>query len=128
MNIINGNEMNKKEKKQLILDFINGPLREYLDGGQISFGKFKEKINETCGTDFAYSELYPSYLFNAQLIYEEADLFDRIDMEEGGRQEECKLVIPGTFIACGEGVGKERHYCSKLCYEKSKEKENGSME
>lgn len=95
--------MNKEEKKQLILDFINGPLKEYLDGGQISFGKFKEKINETCGTDFAYSELYPSYLFNAQIVYEEADLFNRIDMEEGRGQYEQKLKQCHAYELCISG-------------------------
>lgn len=60
--------MEKEQKKQLILDFINGPLQEYLTG-DISFGKFKERTNEVCGTDFCYSDLYPSYLFNAALVY-----------------------------------------------------------
>jgi hypothetical protein len=55
--------MNNDEKKELILKFINEPLKEYLLG-EISFSRFKELINETCGTDFSYSELYPSYLFN----------------------------------------------------------------
>lgn len=32
----------------------------------------------------------------------------------------CDLVIPGTFIMCGEGVGDERQYCSRACYEKAK--------
>ena len=62
--------MSKEEKKKLILDFINGPLYEYLND-EISFGKFKERINEVCGTNFSYSELYPSYLFNAILSYDE---------------------------------------------------------
>ena len=60
------------EKEQLILAFINGPLQEYLTD-QISFGKFKERINEVCGTNFIYSDLYPSYLFNARINYEESD-------------------------------------------------------
>lgn len=59
--------MNNHEKKELIVKFINGPLQEYLLG-DISFGRFKELINETCGTDFSYSELYPSYLFNLDVI------------------------------------------------------------
>lgn len=62
--------MNKEQKKQLILEFINGPLQRYLTG-DISFGKFKEVINETFEVDFCYSELYPSYLFNAQITYPE---------------------------------------------------------
>ena len=57
------------EREKLILDFINGPLRKYLNG-DISFGRFKEEINETCGTNFIYSDLYPSYLFNASLSYD----------------------------------------------------------
>lgn len=69
--------MKVNEKKQLILDFINGPLQEYLTE-EISFGKFKERINEVCGTDFSYSELYPSYLFNAVLAYQE----DMMDWDE----------------------------------------------
>lgn len=69
--------MNIDDKKQLILDFINGPLQEYLDGN-ISFGKFKERINEVCGTDFSYSDLYPSYLFNATLSYYD----DQLDWDE----------------------------------------------
>ena len=60
--------LNVEEKKKIILDFINGPLRTYLEG-EASFGKFKELINERCGTNFTYSELYPSYLFNAQISY-----------------------------------------------------------
>lgn len=60
--------MNCEDKKQLILQFINGPLQEYLTG-DISFGRFKELINSTCGTDFCYADLYPSYLFNAALVY-----------------------------------------------------------
>ena len=58
--------MNNEEKKELILKFINGPLQDYLLG-EISFSRFKELINETCGTDFSYSDLYPSYLFNLEL-------------------------------------------------------------
>ena len=58
--------------EKLIKDFIDGPLQRYLTG-DISFGKFKEEINEVCGTNFIYSDLYPSYLFNARLSYEEAD-------------------------------------------------------
>jgi len=111
-NTKNGNKM---DKKKLILDFINGPLKEYLDGGEISFGKFKERINETCGTDFSYSDLYPSYLFNAKLTYEYLELF------EVDSQYQCKEKIPGTFIACGEGVGEQKQYCSNSCYQKSKE-------
>ena len=58
--------------EKLIKDFIDGPLKEYLTG-DISYGKFKERINEVCGTNFSYSDLYPSYLFNARLSYEESD-------------------------------------------------------
>ena len=57
------------EREKLILDFINGPLREYLYDSEISFGKFKERINEVCGTELKYSDIYPSYLFNAYLRY-----------------------------------------------------------
>ena len=78
--------MNKNEKKQLILDFINGPLQEYLNQ-DISFGKFKERINEVCGTDFSYSDLYPSYLFNAILSYEE----DQLDWDEDTIVTKCDL-------------------------------------
>jgi hypothetical protein len=60
--------MNTKEKEELIKSFIEGPLKEYLTG-EISFGKFKERINEVCGTDFSYGDIYPSYLFNATLTY-----------------------------------------------------------
>ena len=60
--------MDKEQKKQLILDFINGPLQRYLTG-DITFGKFKELINETFEVDFSYSDLYPSYLFNAEIKY-----------------------------------------------------------
>ena len=61
--------MNTRQKKYLILNFIDGPLKEYLTG-DISFSRFKELINERFGTDFVYSDLYPSYLFNARLSYE----------------------------------------------------------
>ena len=60
------------EKEKLIKNFIDGPLQRYLTG-EISFGKFKEEINETCGTNFIYSDLYPSYLFNASITYEPSD-------------------------------------------------------
>jgi hypothetical protein len=59
------------EREQLIKDFIDGPLKLYLTG-DISFGKFKELTNEVCGTNFSYGDLYPSYLFNAQLSYSES--------------------------------------------------------
>lgn len=58
--------------EKLIKDFIDGPLQKYLSG-DISFGKFKELVNETCGTNFSYSDLYPSYLFNAQISYAESE-------------------------------------------------------
>ena len=58
--------MTQDQKQELILTFINGPLKEYLTG-DISYGRFKEMINETCGTKFKYSDIYPSYLFNAGL-------------------------------------------------------------
>lgn len=76
--------MDKTQKKQLILDFINGPLQEYLTGN-ISFGKFKERINETCDTDFCYSDLYPSYLFNAILSYYD----DPLDWDEDTVVSKC---------------------------------------
>jgi len=66
-------EKNRKDNpEKLIKDFIEGPLQQYLTGN-ISFGRFKERINEVCGTNFAYSDLYPSYLFNAQISYEDSD-------------------------------------------------------
>jgi len=58
--------MTQEEKQELILTFINGPLKEYLTG-DVSYGRFKELINETCGTNFKYSDIYPCYLFNAGL-------------------------------------------------------------
>lgn len=67
------NKLNIEERKKLIIDFINGPLHQYLND-QISFGKFKERINEVCGTDFVYSDLYPSYLFNARISYPDEEL------------------------------------------------------
>jgi hypothetical protein len=56
------------DKEELIKIFINGPLQKYLTG-DISFGKMIELINEECGTNFKYSDLYPSYLFNASISY-----------------------------------------------------------
>ncbi len=58
--------MTQQEKQELILTFINGPLKEYLTG-DVSYGRFKELINETCGTNFKYSDIYPNYLFNCGL-------------------------------------------------------------
>lgn len=55
-------------KEELIKSFIDGPLQKYLTG-DISFAKLVELINEECGTNFKYSDLYPSYLFNASLSY-----------------------------------------------------------
>jgi len=63
-----------REKEELILAFINGPLKNYLTG-QISYGKFREEINEICGTKFSYSDIYPCYLFNAELHYKELPKF-----------------------------------------------------
>ena len=74
-------------REQLILDFINGPLKSYLLEDDISFGRFKEMINEKCGTNFSYSDLYPSYLFNAQIFYpEEGECF--IPESEGTEESE----------------------------------------
>jgi hypothetical protein len=58
--------MTQEEKQELIITFINGPLKEYLTE-DISYGRFKELINETCGTNFKYSDIYPSPIFNAGL-------------------------------------------------------------
>ena len=58
--------MTQEEKQELIITFINGPLKEYLTE-DISYGRFKELINETCGTNLKYSDIYPCYLFNAGL-------------------------------------------------------------
>lgn len=58
-----------------------GPLHAYLDpnGAGSSFSKFKEMVNETCGTEFSYGELYAStfagWFFNAQLNWDDADEF-----------------------------------------------------
>ena len=86
--------MSNEEKKKLILDFINGPLREYLQD-QISFGRFKERINETCGTDFRYSELYPSYLFNGVLTYPEEE---SILQEYNDKLDQCR-----AYGICSKG-------------------------
>lgn len=72
--------MNRKEKKKLILDLLEGPLRRYLTG-EISYGKFKEEINEEFDLDFKYSDLYPSYLFNAELYYPSEDDFLSKDID-----------------------------------------------
>jgi hypothetical protein len=66
--------MTKSEKKKLIKDFIDGPLQRYLTG-ETSYGKFKEEINEQFDLDFKYSDLYPSFLFNAELYYPTVDDF-----------------------------------------------------
>ena len=65
--------MKREEKEKLIKAFIDGPLKNYLTGDS-SYGKFIEEINEVCGTDFRYSDLYPSYLFNAELTYPFIDI------------------------------------------------------
>lgn len=72
--------MNRKEKKKLILDLLEGPLRRYLTG-ETSYGKFKEEINEEFDLDFKYSDLYPSYLFNAELYYPSEDDFLSKDID-----------------------------------------------
>lgn len=59
-------------KEELIKIFINGPLQKYLTG-DISYGRFIELINEECGTNFRYGNLYPSYLFNAKLQHPDID-------------------------------------------------------
>jgi hypothetical protein len=53
------------ERKELIRNFIDGPLKIYLTE-DISYGRFIEMINEKFGTDFKYSDLYPCYLFNME--------------------------------------------------------------
>jgi hypothetical protein len=74
--------MNRRMKmspnEKLIKDFIDGPLQRYLTG-DISFGKFKEEINEVCGTNFIYSDLYPSYLFNAMIHYPHNEYLEDLD-------------------------------------------------
>ncbi len=52
--------------EQIIKKFIEGPLQSYLTG-DISYSRFIELINEECDTKFKYSDLYPSFLFNATL-------------------------------------------------------------
>lgn len=64
--------MTSSEREQLILTFIEGPLKKYLTD-QISFGKFRELTNEACGTNFRYADLYPSYLFNGRIEYPDAE-------------------------------------------------------
>lgn len=56
--------------EKLIKNFIEGPLKQYLLD-EVSYGKFIELINQECGTDFRYSDLYPSYLFNGKIHYPE---------------------------------------------------------
>jgi len=68
-------------KKELIKNFIDGPLRNYLTGNT-SYGKFIEEINEICGTDFRYCDLYPSYLFNAELYYSTEEEMFAADLED----------------------------------------------
>jgi len=80
--------MNNEEKKKLILDFINGPLKTYLTG-DVSFGRFKELINESFGTNFSYSDLFPNYLFNAQITYPDEDRAWAADSEYSRRMSEC---------------------------------------
>ena len=67
-----------KHTQEIILKFINVPLQSYLTG-DISFGKFKELINETCGTNFIYSDLYPNYLFNAMIHYPRNEYLEDLD-------------------------------------------------
>ena len=112
--------MNNEEKKKLIVDFINGPLKRYLFD-EVSFGRFKELINEQFGTDFCYSDLYPSFLFNARIKYDNyeeefiSDLQDKQDPYDMVN-DECFSVIPNTFIACGENG----NYCSQRCWDIAK--------
>lgn len=55
--------MNNDEKKELILKFIDGPLKEYLQE-DIPFNTFSELVNQTFGTDFSRDELERSFLSN----------------------------------------------------------------
>ena len=80
--------MNKEEKKKLIVDFINGPLKRYLTD-EVSFGKFKELINEQFDTDFCYADLYPSYLFNGKIHYPDEEKAWQEDKEYSTRMSEC---------------------------------------
>lgn len=119
MNIKNGKIMNREEKKKIIIDFINGPLREYFDG-EISFGKFKERINEKFDTDFNYSDLYPSYLFNAQLTYPEEEIHLRSDLEKIGREYEERLKQCHAYGLCASGD--YYMFSCKICPKHTKDK------
>lgn len=66
--------MTKNEKKKLIKDLLEGPLKKYLQG-ESSYGLFKDEVNSMFEVDFKYNELYPSYLFNAELYYPDIDDF-----------------------------------------------------
>jgi hypothetical protein len=58
-------EARTREVLPILQTFISGPLRAYLEGG-CSYSSFIELINQSFGTSVQYSDLHPSWLFNAQ--------------------------------------------------------------
>jgi len=108
-------------KEQLIKTFINGPLQKYLTG-DISFGKMIELINEECGTNFKYSDLYPSYLFNATLEHTPVDLNtirDRVETDFDKKIKKCPLCSTGelqsTYVYL-ENQTLKAYGCNKCSY------------
>jgi hypothetical protein len=54
-----------KKVLDVLVPFIHGPLKEYLEG--CSYSRFEELINEAFGTTICYSDIYPSSLFGADV-------------------------------------------------------------
>ena len=102
--------MSNEEKKKLILDFINGPLKRYLTD-EVSFGRFKELINQEFDTDFCYADLYPSYLFNAQIHYPDEEKAFAEDREYSEKMSLCNQY---GLCESGDVPGFPCHYCPHL--------------
>lgn len=90
---------------------------------KLETGNYGELTEEQ--VNYACHHLYETFLKVDKLLEPHSEALKNFGKKP---EEECKQVIPNTFIMCGEGVGEEKQYCSDVCYKKAKEKENGSME
>ncbi len=85
------------------------------DWHSCSCGYLEEQIRYE---HIALNQPFKPVEFPEDLLKRARDLVSDVKVDLG--EELCSMVIPGTFIMCGEGFGNERQYCSKACMEKDK--------
>jgi hypothetical protein len=61
-----------EEVLPIIKAFVDGPLKSMLVEG-VSFSRFVELVNEKFGTSVRYPDLYPSWLFNARVTWDDEE-------------------------------------------------------